>query len=85
MKAFENCPADVQFEQAMKKKKKESEAAVKSAGGSCLTCRFSQSALGIYILCIKKNKKVNMHSYCGEWKILKSLEEKSSENEKVEK
>lgn len=82
MKAFENCPADVQYEQAMKKKKNESEAAVKSAGGSCITCRYAQSAIGIYLLCVKKNKKVNMHAYCGDWKILKSLEEKEKEGGK---
>lgn len=39
-----------------------------SANGSCLTCKYTKSQAGVFLICSLKNKKVREYTYCDKWK-----------------
>lgn len=41
---------------------------VVSANGSCLTCKYTESQSGIFLICSLKNKKVREYNYCEKWR-----------------
>lgn len=48
-----------------------------AAGGSCLSCKYTKTAVGVRLKCELKTKYVSQYSYCEFWK----TEEKKAEGE----
>lgn len=41
---------------------------VVAKNGSCLTCKYTKTQSGIFLICSLKDKKVRTYNYCDKWK-----------------
>ena len=51
--------------------KKEAREAAIAQGASCLSCKYTKTAVGARLHCTKKDKYVSQYNYCEYWKLPK--------------
>ena len=64
MKTHKDAAVDHAIHEQSSKKRKQ----VVEQNGSCLTCSYTKSQSGIFLICSLKDKKVREYNYCENWK-----------------